>query len=357
MSKARSCTLVHIGRSSYRYRPQPREDRDKALAEQLKAYSNKHKREGYRKVHAWLSAQGWVVNHKRVERIWRREGLCVPRKQRRRRRGKSAEPRPHRAEKPNHVWTCDFMEDSCVAGRKLRFLNVVDELTREGLATEVARSFPAERAADLFARLAKEHGAPEFIRSDNGTEFVAKAMEKWREDMQVKSIFIEPGKPWQNGLGESFNSRMREECLNMELFYGVRDARATVGAWRRYYNEERPHGALGYQSPLAFKCKWLTERETTQDQSPSSPQSACAPSCLDLSLYGSKQKEEKDPRSNAKGDARSDAALTASSSATALGSLPSVALPSARTGTDYNRTKNPETKTIDGRKSSHLELS
>jgi putative transposase len=298
-----------------------------------------------------LRAQGHVVNHKRVERVWRREGLCVPKKKRRRRRGKSTAGRPQRAERPNHVWTCDFMEDSCVAGRKLRFLNVMDEFTREGFATEVARSFPAQRAAELFSRLAAQHGAPEYIRSDNGTEFVAKAMEKWRENMKVKSIFIEPGKPWQNGLCESFNSRMRDECLNMELFYGVRDAQATAQTWRRYYNEQRPHGALGYQSPLAFKRAWHAQRQTT---------GALPPSPRDLSHCGSKHRENQDAtkaddsgaRRNGKGGANASAAPRASSSATALGSLPSGALPSARTAGHYNRTRNPATKTIDGRKSS-----
>jgi transposase InsO family protein len=347
LSEMRSCVLAHIGRSSYRYRSHPRGDR--ALAELLKAYSERHKREGYRKAHGWLRAQGHGVNHKRVERIWRCEGLCVPKKKRRRRRGKSAEPRPERAERPNHVWTCDFMEDSCVTGRKLRFLNVMDEFTREGLATDVARSFPAERAAEVLARLVRERGAPEFIRSDNGTEFVAKAMEKWREDIEVKSIFIEPGKPWQNGLCESFNSRMREECLNMELFYGVRDARATVEAWRRYYNEERPHGALGYQSPLEFKRKWLAEEEKT---------GALPPAPRDLSHCCSKQKEENSgSRRNGKGGANSSAAPSASRPATALRSLPSGALPSVRTRSQYCRTRSPATKTIDERKSSHSELS
>jgi len=338
--------MAHISRSSYRYRPRP--NRDKALVEQLKTYSQRHKREGYRKAHAWLRGQGLNVNHKRVERIWKHEGLSVPKKKRRRRRGKSIYPKPHRAERPNHVWTCDFMQDSCVAGRKLRFLNVVDEFTREGLATEVARSFPAERAAEVLARLVARHGAPDFIRSDNGPEFLAKTMEKWRSDMHVKSVFIEPGKPWQNGLCESFNSRMRDECLNMEIFYGVRDARATVRSWRRYYNEERPHGSLDYQSPLAFKRKWFSDQKKNPGALPPSPQ--------DLSHCHSKQKGETTAGPRAKDDAISDIVFPASKSVTALGSLPSVALPSALTESQYHRTKNPATKTLDRRKSSHLEL-
>jgi putative transposase len=346
LSESRACALAGIGRSSYRYRPRPRADQ--ALAEQLKTYSRRHKREGYRKAHASLRARGQEINHKRVERIWRKEGLCVPKRKRRRRRGKSVEPRPRRAERPNHVWTCDFMEDRCVAGRKLRFLNVMDEFTREGLATEVARSFPADRAAEVFARLVAEHGAPEFIRSDNGTEFVAKAMEQWRDDMQVKSVFIEPGKPWQNGLCESFNSRMREECLNMELFYGVHDAHATTQAWRRYYNEQRPHGALGYQSPLEFKRRWFADNE---------PSGALPPNPRDLSHCCSKQKGEDGRRQDAKGDAQIGIAPRASSSASALRSLPSVALPSVRTNSAYCPALTPATKTFDGTKSSHSKLS
>ncbi len=351
LSESRACGLAHIGRSSYRYRPHAPED--EALAERLRDYSGRHKREGYRKAHAWLRGQGETVNHKRVERIWRREGLCVPKKKRRRRRGKSAQPRPERAERPGHVWTVDFMEDSCVAGRKLRILNVVDEFTRECLASDLARSFPAKRAARTFERLAREHGAPDFIRSDNGTEFVAKAMETWRENMSVRSIFIDPGKPWQNGLCESFNSRMRDECLNMEIFYGVRDAQASVEEWRRYYNEERPHGALGYQSPLAFKRQWLAEQEETKESKPG----ALPPRPQDLPHSCSKQKGANAPQRNAKSDAKPDAALVASSPATALRSLPSGALPSVRTRPNYNRAENRATKTIDRRKSSHLELS
>jgi len=345
-SESRACALAQIGRSSYRYRSHPRTDQ--ALAEQLRTYSQRHKREGYRQAHIWLRAQGQQVNHKRVERIWRTEGLCVPKKKRRRRRGKSVEPRPQRAERPNQVWRCDFMEDSCVAGRKLRFLNVMDEFTREGLATDVARSFPARRAVALFARLVAEHGAPEVIRSDNATEFVAKAMEQWRDQMGVKSVFIEPGKPWQNGLCESFNSRMREECLNMELFYGVRDARATVEAWRHYYNTERPHGALGYLSPLQFKRRWFAQ----QAQSGALP-----PNPRDLSHCCSKQEGQSRSQPNVKDDARSGVALTASSSAAALESLPSGALSSVRMKSQYSRPQRPATKTIDERKSSHSQLS
>ena len=366
LSELRACGLAHIGRSSYRYRPRPPED--EALAERLRDYSGRHNREGYRKAHAWLRAQGERANHKRVERIWRREGLCVPKRKRRRRQGKSAQPRPERAERPGHVWTVDFMEDSCVQGRKLRILNVVDEFTRECLGADVARSFPAARAAQVFERLAREHGAPEFIRSDNGTEFVAKAMETWRENMAVQSLFIDPGKPWQNGLCESFNSRLRDECLNMEIFYGVHDAQASIDGWRKYYNQERPHGALDYQSPLAFKRQWIARQAKTDEsetgtapnensqRAPSQP-GALPPRPQDLPHCTSKQKGANAPPRNAKSDAKPDAALTASSPATALRSLPSGALPSVRTKPQYYRAKCPATKTIDGKESSHSQLS
>lgn len=342
LSETRSCDLASISRSSYRYQPCPRDDR--ALAEQLHLYSRRHKREGYRKAYSWLRGQDVVVNHKKVERVWRKEGLRVPQKKRRRRRGKSLDPIPSRAERPGQVWTCDFMEDSCVNGRKLRFLNIVDEFTREALATEVARSFSSKRVVEVFSRLAEEHGAPEYVRSDNGTEFVAKAMTEWRQNMGVGSIFIKPGKPWQNGLGESFNGRMRDECLNMELFYGIRDARATAGEWRRYYNEERPHGSLGYQSPFAFKQKWMEENDSFL---------AAPEKNRGLSLGDSKQKGE----TQATGGAWSDAALTASRSASALGALPSVALPSERTISAYDQAPKTATKNIEEGEFSHYDQS
>jgi len=227
----------------------------------LKAYSRAHPREGYRKAHQKVAdLLDEPINHKRVERLWRLHDLAVPKKRRRRRRGKSTCGRPPVPLYPNHVWTYDFMEDSCVRGRKLRFLTVVDELTRESLTIEVRRSFPAKEVIAVLRGLFMEHGAPRYLRSDNGPEFIAQAIQQWLERAQVSTVYIEPGKPWQNGLCESFNGRLRDECLDMEVFYGLKDARVITQGWRRYYNAERPHGSLGYQSPLEFKRKWLEEQ-------------------------------------------------------------------------------------------------
>ena len=255
VSERRSCQLTGISRSGYRYHARPRDD--VALSGTLREYSQQHPREGYRKALAYaITILGEPVNHKRVERIWRKEGLSVPQKKRKRRRGKGV-PQPPVALCPNHVWAMDFVEDSSVDGRTLRFFAVTDEFTRESLVIEVGRSFRAKDVKATLAWLFVEFGKPAFIRCDNGPEFVAAEVAKWLEKKGVNPAYIEPGKPWQNGKCESFNGRFRDECLNLEIFYGVMDAKAMVNRWRRHYNETRPHGSLGYVAPRVFKRQWL----------------------------------------------------------------------------------------------------
>ncbi len=208
-------------------------------------------RYGYRRVTALLRAEGFRVNHKRVERLWRREGLKVPRRQRPRRRlwlndGSCVRLRPAHA---NHVWSYDFVKCRTTDGRAFRLLTVIDEHTRECLAIDVAMKITADDVLDRLCDLFVGRGPPEHIRSDNGPEFAARAVRGWLGKVGVKTLFIEPGSPWENGYVESFNGKLRDELLNSELFDTLLEARVLVERWRRAYNAVRPHSALGYRPP------------------------------------------------------------------------------------------------------------
>ncbi len=250
------------------------------MIEALKDISKKRPREGSRKACETLRRQGQVVNHKKVERLWRQNGLTVPVRRRQRRRGKGLD-RPVRPLYPNHVWAYDFMEDSCVNGRTLRILTVVDEFTRESHQTYVARSVRAVKVIEILEFLFMVHGRPAYLRSDNGPEFIAAAIQDWLAGRNIATAYIEPGKPWQNGVNESFNARLRDECLNMELFYGLADARWTIENYRCYFNEQRLHGALGYVPPVEFRRQWMAEHPDCMGALPPAPR--------DLSLNASEQ--------------------------------------------------------------------
>ena len=209
-------------------------------------------RYGYRKIAELLRTQGgWVVNDKRVERIWRREGLKVPAKQPKRRRLWLADGSCMRlrAEHANHVWSYDFARDRTHDGRKYRMLNTVDEFTRECLAIRVARRLKSVDVIELLAELFMLRGAPGYIRSDNGPEFIAEAVQEWIAALGAKTAYITPGSPWENGYVESFNARLRDELLNGEMFYTLREAQVVIESWRRHYNRVRPHASLGYRAP------------------------------------------------------------------------------------------------------------
>lgn len=251
------------------------------MIERLKVISRRRPREGGRKAYKALRRQGIRINHKRVERLWQENGLSVPVKRRQRRRGKGLE-RPIVPVHPNHVWAYDFMEDSCTTGRKLRILNIVDEFTREPLETYVDHSIRAARVLEILELLFILHGRPQYLRSDNGPEFIATAVQQWLAEQGTATAYIEPGKPWQNGVEESYNARLRDECLNMELFTGLRDARVVIENYRRYFYEERLHGALGYVPPREFKEQWLAAH-------PDFCMGALPPAPRDLSLGASKQ--------------------------------------------------------------------
>ena len=222
-----------------------------ALTTRIIDLAMQYGRYGYRRITALLRAEGWHVNHKRVERIWRREGLRVPQKQPKRGRlwlndGSCVRLRP---EHKNHVWAYDFVFDRTHNGRALKILTVVDEYTRQSVAVEVDRRFRSQDVLRVLARLMLEHGTPEYIRSDNGPEFVAHAVRKWLKRLDVGTLFIEPGSPWENGYIESFNGKLRDELLNGEIFYTLGEAKVLIEMWRRHYNEVRPHSSLGYRPP------------------------------------------------------------------------------------------------------------
>jgi putative transposase len=238
-------------RSTQRRIPQGRDDEAQLTAD-IVDLARQYGRYGYRKIAELLrSRAGWVVNDKRVERIWRREGLKVPSKQPKRGRlwlGDGSCIRL-RAERPNHVWSYDFVEDRTHDGRKYRMLNVVDEFTHECLAIRVNRKLKAVDVIDVLSDLFILRGVPGHIRSDNGAEFIAKAVQEWIAAVGAKTAYIALGSPWENGFIESFNARLRDELLDGEIFYSLKEAKIVIESWRRHYNTVRPHGSLGYKPP------------------------------------------------------------------------------------------------------------
>jgi len=253
LSERRSCVLTGLSRSGLRYHAQPRDDTD--LTERLREIARRHKRYGYRRALALLRRERLQVNHKRVHRLWKQVGLQRP-VHRRRRRGQHPGAVPQEATHPNHVWTYDVVFDTTSDGRTLKFLTLIDEFTRACLAIEVARRLPAKAVIEVLEPVFAARGVPEYLRSDNGPEFIAKAIQRWLKERQVKTHYIEPGSPWQNAYGESFNGKFRDECLNMEVFYSLAEAQTIVEIWRQSYNNERPHSSLAYQTPAEFVASW-----------------------------------------------------------------------------------------------------
>lgn len=250
MPERRVCKVLGQPRATQRYQPRMADDEPRLTAAII-AFAKQYGRYGYRRVTGLLKADGWRVNHKRVERIWRREGLKVPARQRKRSRlwlndGSCIRLRPERR---NHVWTYDFVHERTHDGRALRMMTVLDEYSRECLAVEVGRRLNSRNVIATFARLFLEHGVPEHIRSDNGSEMTAKEVRKFLGALHVDTLYVEPGSPWENGYIESFNGKLRDELLNGEIFYTVLEAKVLVEQWRRHYNRVRPHSSLGYRPP------------------------------------------------------------------------------------------------------------
>ena len=260
-------------RSTQRRIPQGRDDEAQLTADII-ALARQYGRYGYRKIAELLRPRaGWVVNDKRVERIWRREGLKVPSKQPKRGRlwlGDGSCIRL-RAERPNHVWSYDFVEDRTHEGRKYRMLNVVDEFTHECLAIRVNRKLKAVDVIDVLSDLFILRGVPGHIRSDNGAEFIAKVVQEWIAAVGAKTAYIAPGSPWENGFIESFNARLRDELLDGEIFYSLKEAKIVIESWRRHYNTVRPHGSIGYKPPAPEVFVPAMSMRTAQQPQPAAP--------------------------------------------------------------------------------------
>ena len=249
-SERHACRLVKQWRGTQRYLAIQRTDED-ALTRAIIALASEYGRYGYRRIAALLRMAGWQVGKDRVQRIWRREGLKVPAKHKARRRlwlndGSCVRLRPERA---NHVWSYDFVSAMTHDGRTLRMLTLIDEYTRECLAIRVARRLGSYEVIESLADVMLWRGIPEHMRSDNGPEFVAKELRKWLGNVGTGTLYIEPGSPWENGYCESFNGKLRDECLNGEIFYSLKEAQIVIEKWREVYNTLRPHSALGYRPP------------------------------------------------------------------------------------------------------------
>lgn len=257
VSERRACQVLGQHRSTQRKIAKTPDD-EAALTADITALALQYGRYGYRRITAMLHQAGWIVNVKRVERIWRREGLKVPHKQPKRGRlwlndSSCVRLRP---EYPNHVWSYDFVEDRTHNGRKIRMLNVIDEFTRECIAIRVERKLKAVDVIDVLSDLFILRGIPTHIRSDNGPEFIAKALREWIAAVGTKTAYIMPGSPWENGYCESFNSKLRDELLNGEIFYTLKEAKIIIENWRQHYNTVRPHSSLGYKPPAPEAAVW-----------------------------------------------------------------------------------------------------
>lgn len=253
LSSRRACALLSVARSTLGYTSRLAR-KDAPVLEAMRALAGQYPRYGYRKIRIFLARRGHELSPERTYRLWRQAGLQVP-KRRPRRRVATSRPRPLPATGPNAVWAYDFVFDTCADGRSLKCLTIVDEFTRECLAIDVAGSIRSARVIEVLAQLVSLHGAPRYLRSDNGPEFVATAILRWLHAASIETAFIDPGKPWQNGTDESFNGKFRNECLTIEWFRNRVEARVAIERWRHHYNEERPHMSLGDLTPAEFKSQ------------------------------------------------------------------------------------------------------
>jgi putative transposase len=265
VSERRACGLVEVQRATARYcRRRPRDPR---FEQRLRELAAQRVRFGYRRLHVLLRREGWAVNHKRVYRVYREAGLAVRRRKRKRAAASARVPLAAPV-RPNQGWSMDFMADALGSGRRFRTLNLVDEYTREALALEVDTSLPGERVVRVLDELRRQGRKPEWIVTDNGPEFAGRALDQWAYENGVRLETIRPGRPMENGYIESFNGKMREECLNESWFTDLAEARQRIEAWRVDYNTRRPHSALGYQTPAEFAQRAAALR---------SPTAPCAP--------------------------------------------------------------------------------
>jgi len=249
-SQRRSCELIGIPRSVLTYeRRMPK--KDAPVLEAMKRLAEQYPRYGYRRIRIFLRREGHEMSWERAHRLWRMAGLQLPKK-RSRKRIAASRPRPQVPTGPNSVWAYDFVYDACANGQQIKCLTVIDEFTRECLAIDVAGGIRSKRVIEVLSQLVSVRGAPRYLRSDNGPEFVSAAILQWISDANIGSALSDPGKPWQNGTDESFNGRFRDECLSLEWFRSRREARVVIETWRRHYNQVRPHSSLGYRTPVEF---------------------------------------------------------------------------------------------------------
>lgn len=248
---AKACRALGLARSSY-YRNSTMSGESRSFQKEIVKLSQDHPRFGYRRVTALLRREGHEVNAKRVQRVRRKEGLQVSRKQRKLRRLGISTAERQRATMANHVWSWDFVEDQTENGTRFRVLTLLDEHTRECLTTHVAWSIPAVEVIRVVEAAMAHYGVPTHLRSDNGPEFIAYAIQDWLKEKNVKTIYITPGSPWENAYIESFHDKLRDECLERELFGSLTEAQVVIEQWRLYYNAERPHSSLGYKTPSEF---------------------------------------------------------------------------------------------------------
>lgn len=267
--KAQACRALGLARSAAYYLPRESVE-SRRLRKEIIALSQKHPRYGYRRITALLRREDWIINPKRVQRVRRQEGFKVSKRQRKTRRLGTSTAVRQRATKPNHVWSWDFVEDQTERGSKLRMLTLIDEFTRQCLAIHVAWSIRAVDVITVVEAAMERHGKPEHIRSDNGPEFIAYAIHDWLKNSHIETIYIQPGSPWENGHIESFHDKLRDECLNREIFGSLLEAKVLVEQWRIDYNTNRPHSSLGYQTPQEVADHWKTSLRA----SPSAPSSS-----------------------------------------------------------------------------------
>ena len=254
-SRRAACRILRVARSTFSYQGRAPTTTEQQLRKRLHELSVEHPRYGYRRIAALLRREGWRVGKRHIQRLRRAEGLRVPPTKRKVTRRGVSTGLPTRATHRGHVWTWDFIADATVRGGALRMLTILDEHTRE---CHVLRADRALRSQDVLAWLQKaieQHGAPEYLRSDNGSEFIAKIVQRWLAEQRIKTLYIEPGSPWQNGFVESFHGRFRDECLNREQLWTLTEARVVIADYRDKYNQRRPHSRLGYLSPIRFAAQ------------------------------------------------------------------------------------------------------
>lgn len=261
ISARRACALLGVSRSTLGYEAKMPQ-RDGPVIERMRHYAALYPRFGYRRIHVYLEREGLQLGWDRMLRLWQVAKLQVPKK-RTRRRISASRPRPVPATGPNQVWAYDFVFDACANGQTLKCLVITDEWTHEALAIDVQGSIRSARIIDVPSRLVSLHGAPRYLRSDNGPKFVSRAILKWLQHAGIETALIDPGKPWQNGTAESLNGKFRDECLSMEWFRNRIEAKVLIETWRRHYNEDRPHSSLGYRTTKQFKDELQQQQTST----------------------------------------------------------------------------------------------